>query len=97
MDDTLTRMVYERLQADRAIDEDWSLYVIGACDGPDELEEILGGAEAPRAELSEPSASETPKGAYVSSTSLGGPDQPMPETRTLVSRTAQIKSPAALP
>jgi len=73
MDESLQRIVFERLQADGSLDLDWSVYVIAACNGAADLEATLESSSAAEAsELAPPAATTAPAGAYLSSITVQG-------------------------
>jgi recombinational DNA repair ATPase RecF len=67
MDQELKRAIYERLQADGSLGEDFSLYVIAACEGETHLNEVLGAAPRAIPEPPAPAPTAEPLGAYLSS------------------------------
>ncbi|MDQ3661170.1 MAG: AAA family ATPase [Actinomycetota bacterium] len=73
MDESLQRIVFERLEADGSLDLDWSVYVIAACNGPADLESLLESSSAPEpSQLAPPAPDSTPAGAYLSSITVQG-------------------------
>jgi ABC-type hemin transport system ATPase subunit len=72
LDERLQRTIYERLQQDGSIDEDWSLYVIAACGDAGDLDAVLEGAKAETPTLVQAEAESTPLGAYLKSITVQG-------------------------
>lgn len=73
MDERLQHVVFERLQAEGALDQDWSILVIAACTGDDELDDVL---DAPKRLSTQqpqpPPAPEIPLGAFLKSITIQG-------------------------
>ncbi len=73
MDESLQRIVFERLKADGSLDLDWSVYVISACNGAADLEATLESSSAIEvSEIGPPTSNSTPAGAYLSSITVQG-------------------------
>lgn len=73
MDERLQHAVFERLQADGVLDNDWSTLVIAACTGRTDLDSVLEtstGQEAPAPEA--PASPENPRGAFLKSITVQG-------------------------
>lgn len=72
MDETLKRLLYERLQSDGSIDSDWSVYVIAACEDGGELDRALELSPSAVASLPEKPPEREPLGAYLRSITVQG-------------------------
>lgn len=72
MDERLQRNIYERLQEDGSLDQDWSLYVIAACGDAGDLDAVLDGAKAETPVQVQAEAESTPLGAYLKSITVQG-------------------------
>ncbi len=73
MDPALLRIVEERLDADGAGDHDWAMLVLAACDGPEALDTVLGGAAHQGRNTAATVAAEgEPLGAYLRSITVQG-------------------------
>lgn len=73
MNESLQRIVWERLKADGSLNLDWSVYVIAACNGAADLEATIESSSAAEAsELTPPPAATAPAGAYLSSITVQG-------------------------
>ena len=74
MDATLLRIVEERLDADGAGNHDWAMLVLAACEGPDALGTVLGGAAQKARELAAEAiaGAADPLDAYLRSITVEG-------------------------
>ena len=72
MNDTLLRLVYDRLDRDAAVDEPWAELVMAACEGEAAVEAVLDEQHA-AAPLPAPAATASdPPGVFLSSISVAG-------------------------
>ena len=75
MQDELLRIVEERLSADKADSQEWSLHVLAACEGEATLNDVLGGGAAAarqRTAFAAPATPHKPVGAYLKSIEVEG-------------------------
>ena len=73
MDPALLRIVEERLDADGGGDHDWAMLVLGACEGPEALDAVLGGAAHQAKNATATAAKDgEPLGAYLRSITVEG-------------------------
>jgi recombinational DNA repair ATPase RecF len=75
MQDELLRIVEERLAADKADRQDWSLHVLAACEGEATLNDVLGGGGAAarqRPAFAATPIAHDPVGAYLKSIEVEG-------------------------
>ncbi|MDQ3218894.1 MAG: AAA family ATPase [Actinomycetota bacterium] len=73
MEESLQRIVFDRLKADGSLDHDWSLYVIAACNSEAELASALDSSSTHPASTQAPPAMPTsPAGAYLHSVTVQG-------------------------
>jgi recombinational DNA repair ATPase RecF len=81
VDEKLQYLVFQRLQADGALEHDWSVLVIAACSGAEELDELL---KAPKqlktSKAQPPPPPEIPLGAFLKSITIQGFRGVGPET-----------------
>lgn len=73
MDERLQHAVFERLQAEGVLDNDWSTLVIAACTGSADLDSVLetpAGHDSPAPEP--PAQPENPRGAFLKSITVQG-------------------------
>ena len=72
MNDTLLRLVYDRLDRDAAVDEPWAELVMAACEGEAAVEAVLDEQHA-AAPLPAPAATASdPPGVFLRSISVAG-------------------------
>ena len=72
MDERLQILVFEKLQTEDAIDEEWSSLVIAACIGPEDLASALDGTSPAAAAVAAPPIPVEPPGAYLSEVTVQG-------------------------
>jgi hypothetical protein len=72
VDPELQRIVYERLQSDGSIDEDWSLFVVAACEGDASLEAVLVKESGSSPTMEEGGRAAQPVEAFIRSVTVQG-------------------------
>ena len=75
MQPELLRLVEERLAADKADRQEWSLHVLAACEGEATLNDVLGGGAAAarqRTAFAAPASAHEPVGAFLKSIEVEG-------------------------
>jgi energy-coupling factor transporter ATP-binding protein EcfA2 len=72
MDDALRRIVYEQLTQDGWLELSWSVYLIAACEGAEELEAVLTGSAPPSQPAPASSEAPAPQHSYLGSITVQG-------------------------